>query len=469
MNFFRKLENWLLTLYVFLLPWQTRLIINGGELNGGAWEYGTMSLYTTEIILLLLILMRLVTILAGPKTPLPKVSKGLIWAGGATAIISALSFVWAMNQGLALYTALKLLEAVLLAWLVMTSSVHIRTITQVFVGGAVVQAGIGLWQFFTQQAPAQKWLGWAAHEASQLGTFVIEADGERWLRAYGGLPHPNMLGGLLAVALLLLFALYWDAYRRMYHWFVALPDTARRQTWKEERSQIFRFGFELSVYLIAAAILTLGLIVTFSRGAWLALVGAAVLTVLIIIWKRDAKKLLAWLKLAIVMMVMAVLALQLWPGLVESRFDPSDRLGGISADKRGLYQEDAIQLLRDNWLDGVGMGNSTLAVHDSIDNHREAFDYQPVHNVFLLIPVEISVFGLIAFGFLLYELVRLGWIHLKGPLTVNRFTLAGFGAIISLIIIAVFDHYLWSLYFGQLLFWFGIGFFGRSLKESDNI
>ena len=53
----------------------------------------------------------------------------------------------------------------------------------------------------------------AVHKAEELGTSVVEtvgADGlgERWLRAYGGLDHPNILGGILAVALLLFIILH---------------------------------------------------------------------------------------------------------------------------------------------------------------------------------------------------------------------------------------------------------------------
>src|SRR3990167_5038077 len=45
-----------LTFYavIFLLPWQTRLIIEQGLINGQSWEYGTMSLYATDIVILAL-------------------------------------------------------------------------------------------------------------------------------------------------------------------------------------------------------------------------------------------------------------------------------------------------------------------------------------------------------------------------------------------------------------------------------
>ena len=39
-------------LLAFLLPWQTRLIIKPGELNGGYSEYSTISLYASDLIII---------------------------------------------------------------------------------------------------------------------------------------------------------------------------------------------------------------------------------------------------------------------------------------------------------------------------------------------------------------------------------------------------------------------------------
>jgi len=38
-------------LFVFLIPWQARWISSIGKINGREWEYGTQSLYATEILL----------------------------------------------------------------------------------------------------------------------------------------------------------------------------------------------------------------------------------------------------------------------------------------------------------------------------------------------------------------------------------------------------------------------------------
>ena len=55
MRYFKKVGEVLLYLLVFLLPLQTRLIIRPGMVNFGYLEYGTISLYVTDIILVVLL------------------------------------------------------------------------------------------------------------------------------------------------------------------------------------------------------------------------------------------------------------------------------------------------------------------------------------------------------------------------------------------------------------------------------
>ena len=55
--YFKRIIEYGLYLLVFLLPIQTRWIIKPGELNGGYLEYGTVSLYITDIVLIALLLL----------------------------------------------------------------------------------------------------------------------------------------------------------------------------------------------------------------------------------------------------------------------------------------------------------------------------------------------------------------------------------------------------------------------------
>ena len=56
----RKIIEYGLYLLVFLLPWQTRWIIKAGMINGGYSEYGTISLYGTDILLIILLMIKII-------------------------------------------------------------------------------------------------------------------------------------------------------------------------------------------------------------------------------------------------------------------------------------------------------------------------------------------------------------------------------------------------------------------------
>ena len=95
------------------------------------------------------------------------------------------------------------------------------------------------------------------------------------------------------------------------------------------------------------------------------------------------------------------------------------------------------------WL-GVGLGNYTGFLSKQDNLVRPAWDYQPVHNSFLLI---ISEIGLLGFVWLVMGLITILWSagqRLSGviwPLAV------------SFIWLLFMDHWWWSLHSGIVYFW----------------
>ena len=60
MKTLKKLVEYGFYLFIFLLPWQTRLIWRDATLNGFTYEYGRASLYGTQILLWVLLLLGVV-------------------------------------------------------------------------------------------------------------------------------------------------------------------------------------------------------------------------------------------------------------------------------------------------------------------------------------------------------------------------------------------------------------------------
>src|SRR3990167_2572769 len=204
-------------LFLFLLPWQTRLIWREARLNGFTWEYGRLSLYATQLLLLALLLLYGVWLARLGRLRLHKFTRLLArfrepavliyWFCVALVAVAGLSLLWALEVQIAYYRWLVLAQAVALMSFVTLFDLKLEKIAVAFVASAAVQGIFAIWQFLTQYVPANKWFGLAEHLSTIGGSIILQTDSERWLRAYGSLPHPNILAGWLVVGVLFLLYL----------------------------------------------------------------------------------------------------------------------------------------------------------------------------------------------------------------------------------------------------------------------
>lgn len=139
-------------------------------------------------------------------------------------------------------------------------------------------------------------------------------------------------------------------------------------------------------------------------------------------------------------------------------FSADTRLEHVSIDERTDYFQQSLGVLKTNWPIGTGIGNYTayLAAQDEMMNRQKvAFQYQPVHSIYPLVFAELGLFGIIAFLGMLIAL----WLGTPTHTTAQITLKAAFA---GLLIIGLFDHYLWSLHVGILLFWLTIGLLEHS-------
>ena len=246
MKLFQKTIEYLFYLYVFLLPWQTRLIWRQGMINGGPWEYGTFSLYATEFLLILVLILGFIWLIFNRET---KKRAGSDFFGFYLWIFililaSFISTYWAPDYLLALYAFIKLMEGMGLLALAIRIKFTFKRLALALTFAALIQSILAIYQFLNQSVIGNKWLGISEQSSASLGPAIVETITSRWLRAYGSLPHPNILGGFLAIALLMLIGLAFVSQKK-----------------------IERFFILISFTLINAA-----LFLTFSRESWLAYV-----------------------------------------------------------------------------------------------------------------------------------------------------------------------------------------------------
>jgi len=412
--------NYLMSVFFFLLPLQTQWILRYGMLNGQSWEYGTIGIYATDIFLAIIFALSF----WGGHADARIRFRSRQCAAGMTVmiVVSALSIIAASDRSVALVHILWLIEAGIVGWLVSRSRYR-SIISNSFVTGSVLQALIGLWQFFSQSTVASALMGWAAHPAWLPGTSVIEREGERWLRAYAGFAHPNVFGGWMAVAIVA--AVYCIL--------------------TENRPRV------RVVLLCSLVFLSCGLAVSFSRSAWIAAaigVGALSLSLRVREGCLPVGKAGRELCVVLAIIVLSVSAILVpYRSLLETRFEATARLERQSLNERAQSYHDAFALMRQHPFIGVGIGNFTSAVA-ALDPQRPLWSIQPVHNSVLLIIAELGVadLSLIVAAFCYYLKLRR---QSKNPILYSLFSI--------LFVLALFDHYLWSLHVGSLLVGFFIG------------
>ena len=422
----RKIYNLLLLGFLFLLPWQTRYIWHYGELSKGYWEYGTFSIYGTEILLWIILVLFFIRHFIKKEFWLnlklkPKRIVLLLFL-----VSVGLSVALSKNFWVSYNFVFHILEAMALMTVLILENEKIKFQLALW-AGAVGQGILAVSQFLTQHVVGSKWLGMAGQEAKNLGPSVIEFADQRWLRAYGSFGSPNSLGIYLAVLFVLGLILYL----------------------KIESPKI------KILISVGQLVILSGLLVSFSRAAWIsALVGAVCLFAIIFFKQRH------WLqnfaKQTGFALVIVVFWLAIFYPVFTARFNLENRLEVKSiSERKGQYAE-ALSFIKSNPIFGVGPGAYTYVLSAKYPK-LSAWQLQPIHNIYLLALVEI---GLAAFVFLFLLFKRLFLLILKN-------NLAYAPVAVVLVLAGVFDHWLWSMYTGIIFWWiiFGLGFVYNNIPK----
>lgn len=470
----KQIASWLLYLFVFILPWQTRWIWHSGQINGEYWEWGSFSLYGTEILFWMVLIL---TVLGNYQLFVKKDYWKNLWNKyyylllglGILLISAAVSLFNAADLPLALYGLFRLGEMALLALVLLTLEFRYLYVNLALIASAVLQVVLALSQWFLQRnVIVSKWLGLAELEAYKSGTAVIEyssfaqttiGDGEfwhRWLRAYGSFPHPNALAGFLVIAVLLALGVY---LQKSYGW------------------------LKLIVSLIASFVFT-GLLLTFSRSGWLAFAfGFAVLCLFVLFFRarteaekeQKSDEVFGIIKFMMIIAAISVAFVAVYPHHFYTRTHMETRLEEMSYKDRLWQYKHAVSIIPNHLILGNGIYNYSLYLPEKIVDYklaqpggtinvdydklvasdlgkRSAMDYQPVHNLYLLVWAELGIFGFLAF------LIMLAWhfglfVYYRRAVLKDKILLVYALSFSALLITALFDHYWWTIWSNQILFW----------------
>ncbi len=408
--------HFFLSALLFLLPWQTILILQ-------KWELGTIGIFGFEILFWIVAAVFFVWYFQSKKQP-TKMS----WLFVTSFVFLGfcfLSILWSPEPMVAFFQSLRITEGFLLLYIFTVVPFDTYKAAGWFIAGSTVQALLGIYQFLTQSTVSFKWLGLVSHPVLETGTSVIQSlEVGRWLRAYGAFPHPNVLGGYLVVGIMC--------------------------------TTLFLFSKNIQnkkIIFLSLFIQTAALFFTFSRSAWIATVlwfGGLVAYSVVKKYKKQNSLLIKNIPHIVFsfFLFISIVSLFYFP-LVKTRIRGESYHEVRSIEERIGGPKFALNLWKTSPLIGVGVGNYVPAMSE-VSPNQERWVYEPVHVVPLLMLTELGIFGFSVFllvGFFFAKNIPLGGI----------FMLVGF----SVLPLFMLDHYLYSLPGGLFLSGVILGLFPK--------
>jgi O-antigen ligase len=411
----KPISELMFLIFAFCLPFQLRYIFNFQD-SYIDWSFNyhlALYIYLTDILFIGFMIPWLVFDRELLKTDL------VIFF----AILSGFFAMFHVKQwDLLLYNTLKFSQFWFIILFLRSKPHLLKPAIWATIIAGLIQALIAVLQFHMEHGLGLWFLGEFVPGINELGTATLSSNGEKMLRAYGTMPHPNVLGGFLAISIVLL--LY-----------------VSRGTWSKWKV----LGVSCATFL-----LSWGLLVSFSRSAWLAAMVGSLIFLLGLIKSKDYKMAYSW---AIFLVVSCVTL-----GLIYNSY-VFPRSADIGLDSQAyVYRHNFNQMgwkaFAEHPLFGQGLGQYVPYLQSQYD--LEPWEHQPPHNIGILTLAEIGLVGLILTIFALYSL-GFTWNN-----QLNSFILSLFS---QLIILGSFDHYLITIQQGKLLLGICLGLILIQLKN----
>lgn len=413
-NIFKEeILNILLFLLIIIVPLQTRYFLSIYKIDNIFFEYGTIAIYETDIYIIFLIVYLFFYNLKNKLFKFNNKTKTFSILLILFNLFLNLSLLRSINKNSSIYFNIRFFVFSCLAFLLSFIKIDKKYIKDGFICSSLIESIIAIYQFASQKIVANKFLGLANHFPYDPGTSVIEKSDGRFLRAYGLLPHPNILGVFLVIG------------------FIFLCIKILQGNIKNKYSS----------YLILG-IIFIGIIVTFSRLSLL------LLLIFFIIYifrhyflKREKLEVEKFLSIFCVLLSIFLI----FKDLIFTRIIDS-RLNNISNYERKDQYVESVNIIKNknNFLFGIGERNYTFYIHNA-NNVKGVYDLKPIHNIYFLSLNELGIFGFITFIILLLS-----------PLLINNdsdIKLVYFILLVS----GFFDHFLMTENFGIFILMLFIG------------
>ncbi len=416
----KNLGSFFIYAFFAFLPFQIGGLLRADTLYSSGFfnPYLSFQFYISDLFLLVGILLLSISYVLGRRTTFRFGDRRLLFPLVLFSLVALLSVFLSVDYVNSLFYLLRICEFLLLYFLFLNRVILLDKVLKLMIFVLVFVSLIGISQYILQHSLGLTFIGEPVVSAEMLGAAKIAIFDSEVLRAYGTFPHPNIFAGYLVFGVLA--ALY-------------LVKKAK--------------GIKRSYLFLALGIFCLALILTFSRSAFLALFAALVLYYVI----SNIKISLKYILLSLALVVFFVLLLDL-SSVLSTRIFVGDTAGSL---ERSQFLDISKEMFVDKPF-GVGIGNFTYVMQDYSSSKLLPWKFQPVHNMYLLVLNELGMQGLLVFAWFLVSLLLFLTQKLKDR-GLSHFLLALY---LGIFVIGVFDHYLFSIYQGQSLFWLFVGMTG---------
>lgn len=279
---------------------------------------------------------------------------------------------------------------------------QLKWLLYLFIISSAITAILGIYQYIFGDVYSQAWLDSEMFEDIKM-------------RVYSTFENPNVYGEYLILVIPVIMALLFT----------------EKGFWKK----VFFLG--------CLGITMLAMVLTFSRGCWLGII-LALGILLIIIDKR-----FIWLGVIGLVLLPFVL-----PETIMNRFLSIGDMGDSSTSYRVYIWLGTLNMLRDYWFSGIGLGITSFNTIYPIYSYNNV-SAPHSHNLFLQMNVEYGIVGLIIFLGVLYHFYKETIISM---LKEKNVVLASFIAGMSgYLLQSLFDN-TWYNYRVVLIFWMFLAF-----------
>ncbi len=432
--------------YLFFLsiPFQIRkvLFVFGPEVNNFFPEWESVFIYASDIVWLLFICVAVFFVI---RNKIRVASKYQIYIA-ILLFTSVIIGLWTNFNWVSLYRFVVILQVILIAFIAV---IYRNKLKWAFLyssfATAIWTSVIGIVQFAIQRSIGVRWLFESILSVDLNNVAKVVTPDAVYLRAYSIFPHPNVFAFFLLIGLVSGIVILLSC--------------------KKNRGRI--------VALISNALIGVALFFTFSRSVWVvALLSLLAISAYIFYRKRGEsgiykseeslrqgnifEKLLKnvprgtfFMQMVLLLIILIALGWIYFP-LVFSRVTSYDANGDIALTARISALEWGSRALQKNELFGVGTGNYVSWLRA---NHAdlEYWEYQPVPNSLILLIAETGFVGFFLVTLFFVLIMIRGTNMLRGYYVkqkmfhVEHFVdFALFILFISILLLSLFDHYVWT-------------------------